>query len=61
MLRDGARLIGRQRLEVRGAHIQPARLSRVVDHVEDAFFFGDDRVDGELLVSFAVVRARAAR
>jgi hypothetical protein len=41
---------------VLGAHIQPGPVVGLVDHLEDVFLLGDDRVDGELLVSFAVAR-----
>ena len=53
---DGARLVGGQVTEIRGAHIQPRAGVGRVDHVEDALLFGDHRVHGEQLMSFAVVR-----
>ena len=58
---DGALLVGRQVAEVFGAHIQAAAVVGLVDHAEDAFLLGDDRVDGELLVAFAVVRLARSR
>ena len=52
---DGALLIGRQVAEVVVAHVEARAVVGLVDHVEDVFLFGDDRVEGELLVAFAVV------
>ena len=49
-------LVGRQIAEVVGAHIQAAAVVGLIDHAEDAFLLGDDRVEGELLVTFALVR-----
>ncbi len=58
---DRARLIGRQTPKVVGAHIQPRTVGGRIDHAQDALLLGDHRVDGEFLVPFAVVCARAVR
>ena len=53
---DGALLIRGELAEICVAEVEAGAVVGLVDHVEDAFLLGDDRLEGELLVAFAVMR-----